>query len=197
MTWSRALRFYGSSRPLGSSISMDDFGTGYSSLANLRSFPFDKIKIDKSFVGELDRDEDSAAIVRAVLALGASLGMKTCAEGVETWPQLEHLRTEGCDEVQGYLYSKPKSATETRSMLDRGVRAKTSLHASFLQGGGEPTVRVSDPYEASATATIVQTMPRTHGAHASLFSAPGRMRGQFQELRRADFASMSSERVGT
>jgi EAL domain-containing protein (putative c-di-GMP-specific phosphodiesterase class I) len=114
------LRILRQLKALGVKISMDDFGTGYSSLANLRSFPFDKIKIDKSFVGELDRDEDSAAIVRAVLALGASLGMKTCAEGVETWPQLEHLRTEGCDEVQGYLYSKPKSATETRSMLDRG-----------------------------------------------------------------------------
>jgi diguanylate cyclase (GGDEF)-like protein len=128
------LRILRQLKALGVKISMDDFGTGYSSLANLRSFPFDKIKIDKSFVGELDRDEDSAAIVRAVLALGASLGMKTCAEGVETWPQLEHLRTEGCDEVQGYLYSKPKSATETRSMLDRGGSSQNFFARELLAG---------------------------------------------------------------
>src|SRR5712672_2969999 len=83
-------------RNLGVRISMDDFGTGYSSLMNLRSFPFDKIKIDQSFVGDIERRPDAAAIVRAVVALGNSLGMVTCAEGVETGEQLSYLRSEGC-----------------------------------------------------------------------------------------------------
>src|SRR5262249_12846407 len=87
-------------KDLGIRTSMDDFGTGYSSLGNLRSFPFDKIKIDKSFVSDLERNDDSAAIVRAVLVLGRSLGIATCAEGVETREQLVVLRSEGCTEVQ-------------------------------------------------------------------------------------------------
>ncbi len=105
---------------LGVHISMDDFGTGYSSLMNLRSFPFDKIKIDQSFVGDLERRPDAAAIVRAVLALGSSLGMVTCAEGVETNEQLAYLRAEGCVEMQGYLYSKPKPLEEILRMLREG-----------------------------------------------------------------------------
>ena len=87
---------------------------------NLRSFPFDKIKIDQSFVGDLERRPDAAAIVRAVLALGSSLGMVTCAEGVETNEQLAYLRNEGCVEMQGYLYSKPKPLEEILRMLREG-----------------------------------------------------------------------------
>src|SRR6202011_3005419 len=83
-------------KQLGIRISMDDFGTGYSSLANLRSFPFDKIKIDRSFVTDLKQNADSAAIVHAILGLGHSLGIATCAEGVETKAQLSYLRSEGC-----------------------------------------------------------------------------------------------------
>jgi diguanylate cyclase (GGDEF)-like protein len=94
-------------KALGVRISMDDFGTGYSSLANLRSFPFDKIKIDKSFVEGIDRNADSSAIVRAVLNLGRGLGMTTTAEGVETRDQLAYLRSEGCLEVQGFFFSEP------------------------------------------------------------------------------------------
>ena len=104
---------------LGVRISMDDFGTGYSSLGSLRSFPFDKIKIDRSFVSDLERSQDAAAIVHAVLGLGHSLGMSTCAEGVETKEQLVFLRREGCTEVQGYLYGKPKPANEIKAMLER------------------------------------------------------------------------------
>ena len=105
-------------RDLGAHISMDDFGTGYSSLSYLRSFPFDKIKIDQSFVRDLS-DKDAAAIVRAVARLGSSLGMATTAEGVETSDQLARLRAEGCTEVQGYLFSRPRPAGEIPDMIRR------------------------------------------------------------------------------
>jgi diguanylate cyclase (GGDEF)-like protein len=107
-------------KALGVRISMDDFGTGYSSLANLRSFPFDKIKIDRSFVNDLESNADSAAIVRAVLGLGRSLGMTTCAEGVETQQQLLRLRSEGCTEVQGFYYSRPKPVDEITGLIQDG-----------------------------------------------------------------------------
>jgi diguanylate cyclase (GGDEF)-like protein len=106
-------------RDLGVRISMDDFGTGYSSLSYLRSFPFDKIKIDRSFISELGKANDCVAIIRAVTRLGASLGMITTAEGVETEEQLEILRAEGCVQVQGYLFSKPKPLAEIPAMLKR------------------------------------------------------------------------------
>jgi len=106
---------------LGIRISMDDFGTGYSSLGNLRSFAFDKIKIDRSFVMDLERNPDSAAIVRAVLGLGQSLGIATCAEGVETERQLMSLRHEGCTEVQGFYYCKPKPLEQLTELLERGL----------------------------------------------------------------------------
>jgi len=104
-------------RALGVRIAMDDFGTGYSSLKYLRSFPFDKIKIDRSFVNELGIRLDSAAIVRAVAELGRSLAMTTTAEGVETEAQLAHLKHEGCTEVQGYLFSRPRPAGELASLI--------------------------------------------------------------------------------
>jgi diguanylate cyclase (GGDEF)-like protein/PAS domain S-box-containing protein len=104
-------------RALGLKISLDDFGTGYSSLSYLRSFPFDKIKIDRSFVSELASSNDSLAIVRAVTGLGKSLGIVTTAEGVETDAQLEMLSREGCDQAQGYLISKPRPIAEVEDML--------------------------------------------------------------------------------
>jgi diguanylate cyclase (GGDEF)-like protein len=94
-------------RKLGVRISMDDFGTGYSSLSYLRSFPFDKIKIDRSFMHDLAAGGDSLAIVKAVIGLGQSLGMATTAEGVETSEQLAAVREQGCSEVQGFLFSRP------------------------------------------------------------------------------------------
>ncbi|ACA16328.1 diguanylate cyclase/phosphodiesterase with PAS/PAC sensor(s) [Methylobacterium sp. 4-46] len=105
-------------RTLGALISMDDFGTGYSSLSYLRSFPFDKIKIDQSFVRNLARETDSVEIVRAVIGLGRALGMGVLAEGVETTEQLDILRQEGCDELQGYLFSRPRPVTEIRSLFN-------------------------------------------------------------------------------
>ena len=89
---------------------MDDFGTGYSSLSYLRSFPFDKIKIDQSFIRDLTSRADSIHIIRAVVGLCAGLNMTTTAEGVETQAQLNQLRAEGCTEIQGFLFSRPTRA---------------------------------------------------------------------------------------
>jgi diguanylate cyclase (GGDEF)-like protein len=104
-------------RALGVRISMDDFGTGYSSLSYLRSFPFDKIKIDRSFIADIERNGDSEAIIRAIAELGASLGIATTAEGIETPEQLELVRRAGCTEVQGYLLSKPRAAAEVLDLI--------------------------------------------------------------------------------
>jgi len=111
-------------RELGVSISMDDFGTGYSSLSYLRSFPFDKIKIDRSFVKDLAKRPDCVAIVRAISGLGRSLNITTTAEGVETRDQLDWLRAEGCNQVQGFLFSAAKPASDIGQLLSKfGVRA--------------------------------------------------------------------------
>ena len=104
-------------RAMGVRISLDDFGTGYSSLAYLSSFPFDKIKIDKSFVRDVGSREDSAAIIRAITSLAGTLGMCTTAEGVETVDELDWLRAQGCHEGQGFLFSRPVPASEVRLLL--------------------------------------------------------------------------------
>ena len=106
-------------RSLGVRVSMDDFGTGYSSLSYLRRFPFDKIKIDQSFIRTLDDSNDCLAIVRAVLGLGRSLGMIVVAEGVETEEQFALLRREGCEQLQGYLFSKPQPASGVALLIAR------------------------------------------------------------------------------
>jgi EAL domain-containing protein (putative c-di-GMP-specific phosphodiesterase class I) len=106
-------------RALGIQIAMDDFGTGYSSLGYLRSFPFDKIKIDRCFIQDIETSADCKAIVRAVTGLSSNLGIVTIAEGVETLAQLERLRAEGCDQVQGYLFSKPIPAGAVLGLLRR------------------------------------------------------------------------------
>jgi EAL domain-containing protein (putative c-di-GMP-specific phosphodiesterase class I) len=97
---------------------MDDFGTGYSSLSYLRSFPFDKIKIDQSFIRDMASNAGCSAIIRAVTGLGADLDMTTTAEGVETDAQLEQLRAHGCGEAQGYLFSKPRPALDLSAMIE-------------------------------------------------------------------------------
>jgi diguanylate cyclase (GGDEF)-like protein len=94
-------------RSSGIRIAMDDFGTGYSSLSYLRSFPFDKIKIDRSFMRGLTGRDDDMAIIKAIVGLGHSLGMSTTAEGIETKAQLDAVREQGCDEVQGFYFSRP------------------------------------------------------------------------------------------
>jgi diguanylate cyclase (GGDEF)-like protein/PAS domain S-box-containing protein len=114
-------------RRMGVGISLDDFGTGYSSLGYLRSFRFDRIKIDRSFVGDLLESAESEAIVRAVVDIGNALGIATVAEGIETRGQLRRLRDFGCTEGQGYHFSKPKSANEIAAMLD--VFSGSPFHA--------------------------------------------------------------------
>ncbi len=104
-------------RALGVRISLDDFGTGYSSLSYLRKFPFDKIKIDKSFVNDLSTSADSTAVIRAVINLGCDLGISTTAEGVETVEQLDYLREQGCNEIQGYLISAARPACEVPTLI--------------------------------------------------------------------------------
>jgi diguanylate cyclase (GGDEF)-like protein len=111
-------------RSQGTRIAMDDFGTGFSSLSYLRRFPFDKIKIDRSFVKAMTDDEGSIAIIRAVVGLGRALKIKILAEGVETSEQLDVLRFEGCDELQGYLFSEPKPLDELGSLLASVLRRR-------------------------------------------------------------------------
>lgn len=107
---------------LGVRFSMDDFGTGHSSLNYLRRFPFTKLKIDRSYIRDMAEQPDSLAIVRAILSLGRGLNLVTTAEGVETEAQLSRLREEGCDEVQGFLFSEPRPAVEVPRMLRAGAR---------------------------------------------------------------------------
>jgi EAL domain-containing protein (putative c-di-GMP-specific phosphodiesterase class I) len=99
-------------KDLGVRIALDDFGTGYSSLSYLRSFPFDKIKIDQCFIRDIETSPENQAIVRAVISLARDLGMRITAEGVETEQQAAILAGLGCSEVQGYLYSRPVPAAD-------------------------------------------------------------------------------------
>lgn len=111
-------------RELGVRISMDDFGTGYSSLSYLRSFRFDKIKIDQSFVKDQSQNNESRGIIAAIASLGTCFGMKTTAEGVETREQLDMVTLEGCTEVQGMFYSMPVPSDEVHALLDRIANEK-------------------------------------------------------------------------
>jgi diguanylate cyclase (GGDEF)-like protein/PAS domain S-box-containing protein len=119
--FNRALATLRQLKALGIRIAMDDFGTGYSSLSNLQAFPFDKIKIDRSFIKSVDENSQAAAIVRAVLGLGRGLNLPVLAEGVETARELEFLRKENCDEVQGYLMGRPEDIWQFRDIT--GVSA--------------------------------------------------------------------------
>ncbi|GJE09473.1 bifunctional diguanylate cyclase/phosphodiesterase [Methylobacterium longum] len=115
-------------KALGVRIALDDFGTGFSSLSYLRRFPFDKIKIDRSFIRDI-ADPDTAAIVRAIVGIGARLGATVTAEGVETQEQLEQVRQEGCTEVQGFFYSRPVTALEALNF----ARAQRNRKVTFAR----------------------------------------------------------------
>lgn len=106
-------------KAIGVTVAMDDFGTGYSSLSTLQAFPFDKIKVDKSFIQSVETSAHAVAIVKATLLLGRSLNIPVLAEGVETERHLEFLREEGCESVQGYLFGKPMPREEVRRMIRR------------------------------------------------------------------------------
>jgi diguanylate cyclase (GGDEF)-like protein len=129
-------------RTLGARIAMDDFGTGYSSLGYLRRFPFDKIKIDKSFVHGMADQADCLAIVRAVIGLGRALGIAVNAEGVETMEQHDALRSEGCGELQGYLFSPPRPVNEVAAMLRDGAEFESSTGAERT-GGARPKLKLA------------------------------------------------------
>jgi diguanylate cyclase (GGDEF)-like protein len=119
-------------RRSGALIAIDDFGTGYSSLSYLKSLPLDKIKIDKSFVQDLLDDEDDATIVRAIIQLGKSLGMQVIAEGVETVEQEAYIIAQGCNEGQGYLYSKPLPPRELTAYLKQARRLNSAATPATL-----------------------------------------------------------------
>jgi EAL domain-containing protein (putative c-di-GMP-specific phosphodiesterase class I) len=110
-------------RELGVRIAMDDFGTGYSSLTYLQCFPFDKIKIDRSFVKDITENAGSLNIVRAVAALAKGMGMTATAEGIETREQLDRITCEGCTEMQGFLFSRPLPASEIERLFLSGREA--------------------------------------------------------------------------
>lgn len=124
-------------KDMGITISIDDFGTGYSSLSYLKRFPISHLKIDKSFVPNLPDDPEDAAIVRAILSLAQNLGLRVVAEGVETWEQLDFLRRHRCDEIQGYLFSKPIPGDEMTAFLkEKGRSAGLVVSAK-----GKPSAR--------------------------------------------------------
>jgi diguanylate cyclase (GGDEF)-like protein/PAS domain S-box-containing protein len=124
-------------RALGVHISMDDFGTGYSSLSYLRSFPFDKIKIDQSFVRDLGGNRDAQAIVRSIISLGKGLGVTITAEGVETEAELSCLRSEGCHEAQGFLFSRARPNGEIVELL----RAQCGTDGAAIAAAACPATR--------------------------------------------------------
>ena len=102
---------------MGVQLSMDDFGTGYSSLSAIKRFPIARLKIDRAFVRDIPEDEEDKAIAKAIISLGHELNLKVIAEGVETEQQLQFLLANGCDEMQGYLFSPPVSPTELAALV--------------------------------------------------------------------------------
>ncbi|MCW8906921.1 MAG: EAL domain-containing protein, partial [Sedimenticola sp.] len=113
-------------REMGIRLAIDDFGTGYSSLSYLKRLPVHRLKIDRSFVQEIDEANDDAAIVEAIISLGRSLHLEITAEGVETPYQEELLKRLGCDQGQGYLYSKPVPAKEIENLVIRQNRRRSA-----------------------------------------------------------------------
>ena len=124
--FSRAVGMLRRLKNIGVRTAMDDFGTGYSSLSYLQSFPFDKIKIDQTFIANIGHSQQAATIIRTVIALGRGLDVPVLAEGVETAEQLKFLTTEGCDEIQGYFIGRPRPIAEYADLVGR-VATKPKL----------------------------------------------------------------------
>jgi diguanylate cyclase (GGDEF)-like protein/PAS domain S-box-containing protein len=139
----RSLRVLVELHKLGVGLSTDDFGTGYSSLSYLQKFPFERLKIDRSFTDTLDKDEKSASIVKTILMLGQNLAIEVVAEGVETLSQLERLRHYGCRQGQGYLFSRPVDS-ETATQFLKGGANVFSADAGLEFAGLTTTIEVSE-----------------------------------------------------
>jgi EAL domain-containing protein (putative c-di-GMP-specific phosphodiesterase class I) len=137
----RALATLRRIKMLGVRITMDDFGTGYSSLSNLRAFPFDKIKIDRSFIKKVDVNDQGAGIVRSVLGLGRALSLSVLAEGVETTAELAFLKAENCDEMQGFLLGRPADIESYRRLTDGG--GGSCEHSTVLSFARQPRTQTT------------------------------------------------------
>jgi EAL domain-containing protein (putative c-di-GMP-specific phosphodiesterase class I) len=122
-------------KDLGIQLAIDDFGTGFSSLSYLQRFPIDTIKIDQSFVQDINDTTDEAAIVSAIIAMGKSLKMLVVAEGIETWEQLDFLQSRECAEGQGYYYSRPVPAEEFANLL---TAKRPPQAVAFIENSGTP-----------------------------------------------------------
>ncbi|HSI40940.1 MAG TPA: bifunctional diguanylate cyclase/phosphodiesterase [Xanthobacteraceae bacterium] len=120
-------------KAIGVRISIDDFGTGYSALGYLRRFPFDRLKIDRSFIADLHRSDESRAIVQAILGLARALGLAVTAEGVETAEQLAALQAESCDEVQGFHFGQPVSEGNLRHAIERALEPQGALRRAAIR----------------------------------------------------------------
>jgi EAL domain-containing protein (putative c-di-GMP-specific phosphodiesterase class I) len=129
----RAVRVLDAIQSRGIRLAIDDFGTGYSSMSLMKQFPIDTIKIDRSFVRDLPQDTEDCAIAEAIIGMGKALGMTIVAEGVETEDQQTFLRDHACDEMQGYLFSKPLPAQQMADLL----RAAPRLDSPPLQPEGD------------------------------------------------------------
>ena len=161
----RSVRAMHRIKELGVGIALDDFGTGYSSLATLRNFPIDKIKLDRSFIADVETCQESIAIVRAVLALGKSLRIPVLAEGIERQNQLAILRAEGCDEAQGYLFGHPTPLRSLRaagrSLLGKAsTRGAARLKEATAQAAGAAgSAPISAPISTAASAAAASATP--------------------------------------
>jgi len=129
----KAIVLLGELRRMGAGISIDDFGTGYSSLYYLKQLPIGELKIDRRFVRDIMAHGDNVAIVAAIIAMAKSLGMRVVAEGVETVEQLRFLRSHGCDQMQGFLFSKPVAKEALLEMLDYGARLDVAAYDASPQ----------------------------------------------------------------
>ena len=142
-------------RSLGVRIALDDFGTGYSSLSYLQSFPFDKLKIDRSFIQNLLTRDGASAIVRAITELAHALNIETTAEGVEETAQLMELRAHGCSSVQGFLFSEPMTAARRRAAVQRRRRRSEERRLSASQASADRSIRSMRVHPVSAIATRI------------------------------------------
>jgi EAL domain-containing protein (putative c-di-GMP-specific phosphodiesterase class I) len=126
----QAVKLLNELKESGIHLSIDDFGTGYSSLSYLKRFPIDSVKIDRSFIRDIPGDADDAAITQAIIAMAHGLRLTVIAEGVETAEQLHFLRDHGCDEIQGYLFSRPLPESEFISLLKDSAGPSTAFALS-------------------------------------------------------------------